>query len=98
MVIQGNGLTLQLLLFGIPVVSTRQWARFPFCLGNLLRRPVRTNVMSRVEQEVSEGVGLVDGGQGCGLSLQRQQLSWRSDLCGFPTRVKLTSEFLLDNP
>ena len=24
--------------------------------------------------------------------------SRRSDLCGFPTRVKLTSEFLLDNP
>ena len=23
--------------------------------------------------------------------------SWRSDLCGFPTWVKLTSEFLLDN-
>ena len=73
MVIQGNGLTLQVLLFGIPVVSTRQRARFPFCLGNLLRRPVRTNVMSRVEQEVSHGVGLVDGGQGRGLSLQRQQ-------------------------
>ena len=48
-------------------------ARFPFCLGNLLRRPVRTDDMSRVEQEVSDGVGLVDGGQGCGLSLQRQQ-------------------------
>ena len=24
--------------------------------------------------------------------------SRRSDLCGFPTWVKLTSEFLLDNP
>ena len=66
-------MTLQGLLFGIPVVSTRQWARFPFCLGNLLRRPVRTDDMSRVEQEVSDGVGLVDGGQGCALSLQRQQ-------------------------
>ena len=66
-------MTLQGLLFGIPVVSTRQWARFPFFLGNLLRRPVRTDDMSRVEQEVSDGVGLVDGGQGCGLSLQRQQ-------------------------
>ena len=66
-------MTLQLLLFGIPVVSTRQWARFPFFLGNLLRRPVRTDDMSRVEQEVSDGVGLVIGGQGCGLSLQRQQ-------------------------
>ena len=29
--------------------------------------------MSRVEQEVNDSVGLVDGGQGCGLSLQRQQ-------------------------
>ena len=29
--------------------------------------------MSRVEQEVSDGVGLVDRGHGRGLSLQRQQ-------------------------
>ena len=64
MVIQGNALTLQLLLFGIPLVSTRQWARFPFSLGSSLRRPVRTNVMSTVGQEVSKGAGLVGGGPG----------------------------------
>ena len=62
--IQIHALTLQLLLFGIPVVSTRQWARFPFSLGHLLRRPVRTNVMSIVGQEVREGVGVVDEGWG----------------------------------
>ena len=56
------------------MVSTRQWAHFPFSLGHLLRRPVRTNVMSTVGQEVSEGVGVVDEGRGCGPSLQRQQL------------------------
>ena len=64
MVIQGNALTLQLLVFGIPLVSTRQWAPFPFSLGSSLRRPVRTNVMSSVGQEVSEGAGLGGGGPG----------------------------------
>ena len=61
MVIQVNVLTLQLLLFGIPVVSIWQWAHFPFSLGHSLRRPVRINVMSTVGQEVSEEEWLVDG-------------------------------------
>ena len=61
MVIQVNVLTLQLLLFGIPVVSIWQWAHFPFSLGHSLRRPVRINVTSTVGQEVSEEEWLVDG-------------------------------------
>ena len=61
MVIQVNVLTLQLLLFGISVVSIWQWAHFPFSLGHSLRRPVRINVMSTVGQEVSEEEWLVDG-------------------------------------
>ena len=47
------------------MVSTRQWARFPFSLGHLIRRPVRTSVMSTGGQEVSEGVGVVYEGWGC---------------------------------
>ena len=64
MVIQVNVLTLQLLLFGIPVVSIKQGAHFHFSLGRSLRRPVRINVTSTVGQVVSEEEGVVDGGGG----------------------------------